>query len=289
MKREVILKFENEKGLSFKIHSNGMWRFAKNGLSGFGLANGQLSFVDNVMGDGGEIKNVRLTRVDRTVKAVYMDRMNNAQARSEFLKFFTLRKKYKVFISYMDREFWAEGVLYKLQGSENLDDTDLMGMTMTFAFANPLWKSIDDFGKDIASIMPTCGFPWLCPLDGSVAVGVFNFEREVTLSNDGDVDVYPRVIITASGYCLNPVFKINDAQVKINDTMADGDVIVMDLGALPPRIEKNGVNYFGHADKKSEFTKMFLVIGNNTISFDAENGSDNISVTVFYNKMYTVV
>jgi len=289
MNKEVTLRFENEKGLSFTIHSNGMWRFAKNGLSGFGLANGQLSFIDNVMGDGGEIKNVRLTRVDRTIKTVYMDRQNNANARDEFLRFFTFRKTYKIYVSYMNREFWAEGVLYKLQGSEHLDDTDLMGVQMTFAFANPLWKSIDNFGKDIASIFPTHGFPWMCPVDGNVAVGVFNFEQEVTLENDGDVDVYPHVVITANGYCQNPIFKINDAQIKINDIMQEGDVIDIDLGALPPRIEKNGVNFFGHADKNSEFTKMYLAIGNNTIGFDADNGSDNISVTVYYNKMYVVV
>lgn len=289
MNKEVVLKFYKSNGLCFEIKSGGMWRFAKNGLSGFGIANGQISYVDNVMGDGGEIKNVRLTRVDRTIKAVYMDRQNNANARDEFLHFFTFGLTYKVYISYMNRELWAEGVLSKMMMSEHLDDTDLMGVTMTFTFANPLWKSTNDFGRDIASVQSGVGFPWMCKVGGSVAIGTFNFEHEIKIYNNGDVKIYPRVIIRANGYCQNPIFQINDAQVKIIDEMANGDEIVLDLGALPPRIEKNGVNFFGHADKQSEFTKMYLDLGDNTISFDADNGSDKISVTVYYNKMYVVV
>ena len=285
---EVIIKFYKPDGSMFTIRQNGDWRFLKEGLAGFGLADGDLSYVDNVMGDGGEIKNVRLTRVDRTVSAVYMLRENNAQARRDFTRFFTPRLTYKVYLTYMGETRWAEGTLYKLQMSEKLDDSLLLTATMTFAFANPLWKSVDDFGKDIAAVTEKWGFPWLSTSSG-VPVGVYNFSRTVNLFNDGDVPAYPKVIIFAKGYCENPMFIVNGATVKINDIMAENDEITMDLGALPPRIEKNGVNYFGHADKSSEFTKMYLDLGDNEISFDATNGSDNIAVTVYFNKMYTVI
>ena len=289
MTNDVILKFHKPSGETFTIESSGDWRFLKNGIVGFGLANGNLSYVDYIMGDGGEIKNVRLAKADRTVKAAYIKPQNNAIARRNFLKFFTPRVYYKIYMTYMNQTRWAEGVLYKLQMSETLDDSLLLTATMTFAFADPLWKSVDDFGRDIASVTPNHGWPWLCPIDQTVPVGTFNFERKVTLANDGDVAVYPRVIMIANDYVENPIFQINDAKVKINDILEAGDEITMDLGALPPRIEKNGDNFFGHADKKSEFTKMMLEVGSNTISFDADNGSDNLSVTVFYNKMYTVI
>ncbi len=288
MINEVIIKFYKPDNTSFTIRQNGDWRFLKNGLSGFGLADGDLTYVDNVMGDGGEIKNVRLTRIDRTVSAVYMLRDLNATARRDFTKFFTPRLTYKVYLTYMGVTRWAEGTLYKLQMSENLDDERLLTATMTFAFANPLWKSVDDFGKDIAAVTEKWGFPWLCTSAG-VPVGVYNFDRAVNLFNDGDVVAYPKVIIQAKGYVENPMFFVNTARVKINDIMAENDEIEMDLGALPPTIRKNGINYFGHADKSSEFTKMYLNLGDNVVSFDADNGSDNLAVTVFYNKMYTVI
>lgn len=289
MINEVIIRFVKPDNTSFTIRQNGNWRFLKDGLSGFGLADGQLSYVDNVMGDGGEIKNIRLTRIDRTIKAVYMLRDYNSNARRDFTKFFTPRITYKVYLTYMGVTRWAEGTLYKLQMSEKLDDTLLLSATMTFAFANPLWRSVDDFGQDIAAISPRFGFPWMVEVDNSIPVGVFNFAREVNLYNDGDVISYPRVIILAKGYVENPKIIINGAYVKINDILADNDEIVMDFGALPPTVKKNGVNYFGHADKKSQFTKMYLDLGDNVISFDADNGSDNLAVTIYYNKMYTVI
>lgn len=290
MKDEVIIKFTKPDKTSFTIRQNGDWRFLKNGLSGFGLANGQLSYVDNVMGDGGEIKNVRFTRVDRTISTTYMLRDYNANARKTFTKFFTPRTTYKIYLTYMGETRWADGTLYKLQMSENLDDDLLLTATMTFAFANPLWKSVDDFGKDIASVTEKWAFPWLCDISSEGnPVGVFNFDRMINMFNDGDVPSYPKVIILAKGYCENPIFIINDAYVKINDIMQENDEIELDLGALPPTIRKNGVNYFGHADKSSEFTKMYLDLGNNVVSFDADNGSDNIAVTVYYNKMYMVI
>lgn len=289
MINEVVIKFVKPDNTNFIIRQNGNWRFLKDGLSGFGLADGQLSYVDNVMGDGGEIKNIRLTRIDRTIKAVYMLRDYNANARREFTKFFTPRITYKVYLTYMGVTRWAEGTLYKLQMSEKLDDELLLSATMTFAFANPLWKSVDDFGQDIAAITPNFGFPWMVEVDNPIPVGVFNFAREVNLYNDGDVFSYPRVIILAKGYVENPKIIINDAFVKINDVLAENDEIIMDFGALPPTVKKNGVNAFGKADKKSQFTKMYLDIGDNVVSFDADNGSDNLAVTVYYNKMYTVI
>ena len=289
MMNDVIIKFYKADGESFTISRGGEWRFLKKGLSGFGLASGSLSYSDNVMGDGGEIKNVRLTRVDRTVKAVYMIPTANSQARQSFLKFFRIRETYKVVLSYMGVTRWAEGILYKLQMSEKLDDDLLLNATMTFAFANPLWKSMDNFGKDIAAVTETAGFPWLSPIGVGTPAGVFNFSREVILSNDGDVVSYPSIIITAKDDVLNPIIRINDAFVKINDAMTEGDTITLNLGALPPRVEKNGVNYFGHADKTSQFNKMYLDLGDNTVSFDADDGSDNLAVTVYYNKMYTVI
>lgn len=289
MINEVIIKFVKPDNTSFTIRQNGNWRFLKDGLSGFGLADGQLSYVDNVMGDGGEIKNIRLTRIDRTIKAVYMLRDYNANARRDFTKFFTPRITYKIYLTYMGVTRWAEGTLYKLQMSEKLDDTLLLSAVMTFAFANPLWRSVDDFGQDIAAITPQFGFPWMVEVDNSIPVGVFNFAREVNLYNDGDVYAYPRVIILAKGYVENPKIIINDAFVKINDILADNDEIIMDFGALPPTVKKNGVNIFGKADKKSQFTLMYLDLGDNVVSFDADNGSDNLAVTIYYNKMYTVI
>ena len=290
MKNETSVKFAKPDGTSFIIQQTGEWRFLKNGFLGFGKADGRLSYVDNVMGDGGEIKNVRLTRVDRTIKTAYVMPYNNDNARRALTKFFTPRLAYKIYVSYMGITRWAEGVLYKMQLSETLDDELLLNATMTFAFANPLWKSVDDFGEDIASVTEKWAFPWLCAINTiGNPVGIYNFDKKVNLFNDGDVLTFPQVIIYAKGYVENPSVIINGNFVKVNDILYEGDEIVMNLGDLPPTVTKNGNNFLGHCDKQSQFNLMYLDVGDNVLSFDADNGSDNLAVTVYYNKMYTVI
>ena len=71
--------------------------------------------------------------------------------------------------------------------------------------------------------------------------------------------------------------------------MQRGDAIDMDFVSQPPRITKNGANYVGHCDRTSSFTEMILKRGDNTIQYDADNGSNHMNVTVYYNKQYGAI
>lgn len=286
----VVLKFVKENGEEFYIGSNYDWRFTKNGgLSGFGLANGDLSYTDNVMADGGQINRIRYKKVDRTVNCVYINPAYNKEVRNQFLSFFTPRTMYKVYLTYMGNTRWARGVLYKMQASEDTDEGNLMKFKMTFAFASPFWMSVDDFGKDIAAVTGTAGFPYLCQADVGCPTGIFNFAQEVHLTNNGDVETYPKVYIIAKDDVTNPVININDGFVRIIDELVADDEIEIDFTAIPPTVKKNGVNAFGKCDRESDFFAMVLKLGDNVVSFDADNGSDEMIVTIYYNKLYTVV
>ena len=289
MVNNTVVRFVKDNGSEFVIQRDTDWRFLKNGLINIGTADGQLTYADNVMGDGGKIQNVRLTRVDRTIQAAYLKRDNNGTARQEFAKFFVPKTTYKIYVSYMGVTRWAEGTLYRMQLSENLDDEDLLTATVTFAFANPFWKSVDNFGHNIAEVVPMKAFPYLCKVGSEVPTGAFLFDRQVHLHNEGDINIYPDIIIRASDSCTNPIFYINDAFIKINDIMSSGDEITLNLGAMPPRIEKNGQNYFGHVDKSSQLTLCYLKQGDNIVSFNADDGASSLAVTVYYNKMYMVI
>ena len=71
-----------------------------------------------------------------------------------------------------------------------------------------------------------------------------------------------------------------------DDTMKAGDVIIMDFTKSPPTIEKNGSNYIGHCDRASAFDEMILNVGDTEISFDADDGSNQLEVSIYYNKLY---
>lgn len=290
MKSDVILRFVDEDGIEREVGCTKDWRFQKNnGLSGFSDFDGDLSFSDNYFRDGGQTENVRLSGKDRTIKIAYIKPDENYEERQRFKDYFRYNQTYTIYCTYMGKTRWAKGRLYKCKLSEDTQTDYLITATMTFHFDNPFWLSVDDFGKNIASVTAGAGFPWLCPVNYGCAIGVFTFSQEVQLSNDGDSDAYPVVQIKATDEVENPVVRVNSGFIRYLGKMHQNDELVMNFNEIPATIRLNGVNVIGRCDRTSTFDQMNIVKGMNTISYDADNGSDKMEVYVSFNKQYTMI
>ncbi len=280
-------------GQKFEIGSGYDWVVADKGLSGFGDVSNDIDFEDNATSDGGIITSEHLSKKDRSIEAVYKPQTNRAVARKKAISFFKAREFYKVCVTWGMNTVFAIGKIYKMKCPEVPLDHSLT-LDVTFLFPNPYWSSMDDFGKNIASLRGMLGFPYLCSItDGTpkgVTGGLFNFAQEVTLNNDGDAPTRCKVtILCQGGTCENPKILINDEYVRVLDTLADGESIEMDFTAQPPTIKKGGINFVGHCDRTSAFQKMILARGDNKIAYDADNGSSHMNVTVYYNKQYEAI
>lgn len=277
-------------GKTFFVGNNLDWRFQKNGgLAGFADFSANLTYDDNYARDGGTTWHARLSKKDRTIKIVYLYPDKNVSARQALIEYFKYNYLYNVFITYMGREMYAEGRLYKMAISEETKTYKNIKCTMTFSFDNPFLKSVDDFGRDIAAVTPTTAFPYLAKLVKGKPTGIFNFQKTVVLYNDGDQISYPRVRIVATDQVWNPEIWINDNFIRFLDTIERNDEIDIDFTVIPPTVKLNGQNAIGKCDRESNFDGMYLSLGNNTIRFDAENGSDEMIVSVYFNKTYTVI
>lgn len=284
---KVLVRFVRSDGREFTINDN-HWKIPSDGLEGFGSFDNAISIVDNATGDGGVVTSHRVSQKDRTIRATSRN-VNLAEIlRDEATSFFNPKMTYKVYLTYMGRTRWAEGRIEKFSLSTG-NIYQPMTLMVTLLFADPYLKSYEDFGKDIASITPMAGFPYLCPVGQGAPTGVFNFASTVNLSNDGDVEAYCKVVMTAKGEVTNPKIIINGHYVRVMDVMSEGDVIIMDFAANPPTVRKNGVNYIGRCDRTSEFDQMGLLVGTSTLQYDADNGSNLLSVSVYYNKLYSAM
>lgn len=284
---KVLVKLIRSDGREFTINDN-HWKIPSNGLEGFGSFDNDISIVDNAIGDGGIVTSHRVSQKDRTIRAISRNINLTEILRDEATAFFNPKMTYKVYLTYMGRTRWAEGRIEKFSLSTgNIHQP--MELSVTFLFADPYLKSYEDFGKDIASITALAGFPYLCTRAQGSPTGIFNFASTVNLSNDGDVEAYCKVVITANGPVANPKIIINGHYVRVLDEMVESDVIIMDFAANPPTVRKNGANYIGRCDRTSEFDQMGLVIGNSTLQYDADNGTNLLSVSVYYNKLYSAM
>lgn len=283
------IKFVRDDGKTFTVGDTQPWRFLKSKrMDGFADFSGAISQVENYSTDGGRIDNVRLSLKDRTLGIGYTDIPNNRVARDTFESFFIYNMFYNVYVTYMGMTRWARGKLYKMQMSDETEDW-LQTAIMTFRFENPYWLSPDDYNKDIASIIPMVGFPYISPVGIGITGGKFEFEQEVEIINDAHANTYPVITVRAKGSVTNPAIIINGEQVKLNDTLVVGDEIVFNFDVIPPTIKKNGANALGLCDRTSNFDAMYFSLGTNTISFDADDGSNNMSVSVKFYKRYALI
>lgn len=281
---QVLVKFVRDDGREFTLN-DANWKIPSSGLEGFGDFSNSIGIIDNGVGDGGVFSSSRVPQKDRTIRAKSRNKHLANVLRHEATSFFRPKNTYRVYLTYMGRVRWAEGVVEKFSLSTG-NVHQPMELMVTLLFADPYLRSYEDFGKDIASIRGMAGFPYLCTLTRGAPTGMFNFANMVNVSNDGDVEAYCKVVFRADGEVLNPKLVINGRYVRIIDQMQDGDVIIIDFTANPPTVRKNGVNIIGKCDRTSEFDDMALVIGNSTIQYTADSGTNVLSVSVYFNKLY---
>lgn len=282
----VKVKFIRDDLKEFLI-DNEYWKIpSKEGLQNFGYFENDITLIANAVTDGSMIAAHRMGQIDRTICFYNQKpRVNNQVDRAELLTFFTANHKYKVYVTYLGVTRWFEGMIYKCEiPTQNINWR--LDVTLTFICPDPYLKSNDNFGKDIANIKPMCAFPYLSSIEKGFTTGAYEFSRNVTLNNNGDSSAPFVAEFKALGTVTNPKLLLDGYFVRVLDVMQENDIITMDFAAMPPTIKKNGVNYIGHCDRKSQFDKMRLEIGDNTISFDADNGSNYLSVSIYFNKLY---
>lgn len=289
----MLIRFVNENGEQFNVGKDYNWRLLKKGLENFSAFESNVTVAQDYGRNGGSLVGIRLNDKTRTIKICNVDWKNSDTTRMELQKYFIYGQKYKIYVTIGETTRWAEGVLYRMAIPEPTDEDYKLNVTMSFKFGDPFLKSEDNFGKNIASLTPMFAFPWLSRMDKQnvygTAAGIYNFEREVHLYNDGSYEAYPTIKITFKGIVKNPEIRINDGFIRVLGTFNSDDEIVIDCSVSPMTVKNNGENILGKCDRESEFDNMNLQIGDNTLSFIAYSGSDDMNVFVYYYKPYTMI
>ena len=289
----MLIRFVNENGEQFNVGKDYNWRLLKKGLENFSAFESNVTVAQDYGRNGGSLVGIRLNDKTRTIKICNVDWKNSDTTRMELQKYFIYGQKYKIYVTIGETTRWADGVLYRMAIPEPTDEDYKLNVTMSFKFGDPFLKSEDNFGKNIASLTPMFAFPWLSRMDKQnvygTAAGIYNFEREVHLYNDGSYEAYPTIKITFKGIVTNPEIRINDGFIRVLGTFNSDDEIVIDCSVSPMTVKNNGENILGKCDRESEFDNMNLQIGDNTLSFIAYSGSDDMNVFVYYYKPYTMI
>lgn len=154
---------------------------------------------------------------------------------------------------------------------------------------NPYWQDVSATKSEIAIWRGALEFPLDIPADG-IEMGFREPSLIVNVYNAGDVACGIKIQFKALATVVNPsLFNVNTReQFKINKTMNAGEIITATTHFGNKRVEltKNGVtsNAFNWIDLGSVF--MQLDPGDNLLRYDADDGIDNLEVSIWYTPQY---
>lgn len=257
------------------------WKITK--LEGVDSPNFSLFTDKNAIGDGALLSGKRVDDRDVYVEAKSRFPHKNEELRVRALAFFNPKYTYRLHVTYQGITRWIFG---ELEGFSVPSGNVYQNMVMKVRFycSDPYFRSEDNFGKDIASSQRMFGFPYIQTAKIKTVPSAFNFAKLVKITNDGDVETYCMARILFSGQTTNPKIVKDDYFVRVCETFTSGDILEIDFANAT--IRKNGVNIIQKIDRDSTFTSMQLDVGTSNIGFAADTGDANMSVTIYFNKLY---
>jgi hypothetical protein len=273
-------------------------------VSGLESSEIEISTSDNALIDGASVDGKKIKPRPIHIEASFRSNKNNAENRSNIIKFFNPKYTGKALITCMGV---SRNIEYELEGwtfaqYRNMDNK--LGIIVDLICPDPYMLNVDNFGKNMANISKLFAFPWRVTrnrvqeklsyppeargmLLGSMTMGYRTLHKEVALVNDGDVSTGVQIqFIATRGPVTNP--KITNTgtgqYMRVNVAMQMGDVLLIDTNDRHQIITLNGVNYYQHIDRKSE--PFQLAVGDNYLEYDADENYTNLDVNLFYTPKY---
>lgn len=159
-----------------------------------------------------------------------------------------------------------------------------------FICPNPFWKNLYTQKEEVALWQGDFEFLLEIPEDG-IEMGHRVSNLICNVYNSGDVGCGMKIHFRALATLRDPsLFNVNTREyIKINQTLEVGDLLEVTTEFSNKRIEllkSNGtrINVFHWIDLDSEFLQ--LSVGDNIFRYDAEEGIDNLEVSIYYTPLY---
>lgn len=288
--RHERVYYENDKGGRVEIAYS--FPFFLQGLSGTDGINADITKINAAGQDGTTITNVNLTdrqmRLQGTIKGY--SKADIETYRKKLLQVFNPKVQGWLQYEYGDvkRKIRCQ-VESATRFSKKFTGYRYQDFLIDFVCANPYWQNLNEIEQNIAKWSGLLEFPLEITEEG-IEVGMRQPSVIVNIFNSGDVECGIKVEFKALATVVNPLLlNINTMEfIKINRTMEEGEVITVTthFGNKRAELEKSGIksNAFNYVDIESTFLQ--LDIGDNMLRYNADEGLDNLSISIYYTPQY---
>ncbi len=288
MSERVI--YENDNGQSIEVGYS--FPYFLQGFAGQDGTSANITKVSGVDQDGSTITNVVLAERNLQLTGLITGKTKEeiAQYRGKLLRVFSPKTQGWLQYEYGDvkRRIRCQVETAPKFSKEN-KAFNIQAFLVDLICPNPYWQDISTVKSEIAIWRSAFEFPLEIMQDG-IEIGFREPSLIVNIFNPGDVACGMRIQYKAIATVVNPsLLNINTGQqFKINRTMGAGEIITVTTDFQNKRVElnQNGVisNAFNWVDLNSTFLQ--LEPGDNLLRYNADDGVDNLEVSIWFTPQY---
>ena len=256
-----------------------------------------LALVDGSSWDGTKLKARPIH-----IEAGFRSTVNNASNRQRLIKLFNPKNQTTLTIESFGATRQIDCMIEGWNLAKVTNNDNAVKFVVDFIAPNPYMKSITNFGKNMATILPQFAFPWRVLASeqpdlanypeesrglmlGGMITGYQLVSAAVSLPNDGDVPCGLQVKIVATGAVTNPKILNGEGEyIRIVTALESGDELLIDTEPRKQRNTLNGVNIFNRIDRTSTLFQM--APGDNHLAYEADSGQVNMNVFLYYTPLY---
>lgn len=267
------------------------WSIPSGGLQDFLSLPLDLQTSANVLTDGSTLVSKRVSECERDVSVVYDGDGDPRAVRDEALSFFNPKHSFEAHVEYLGVTRWCECELADVLFRINDESWPCVG-DFTLLCLDPYMRGEDIHDETMQDAIPMFTFPFTCFMEGpGVSAGCVSSFRVYdglnTVVNGGGIPAPFRISAKFTGGVKNPTFNVNDKHVTVVYSFKDGDELVLDFMAAPPRVTLNGENSIQRCTRDSTFVGMVLDVGDNVFTYEVESGDVNtMEVSIVYYDRY---
>lgn len=273
---------ENEKGEQLELTHNEAYDVIK--IEGLGpppaaINNTKISGID-----GAKFNN---SKVEVRNLVIYLNIKSPVEENRQLLyDYFHVKRKVKIYFKNQNRDVYIEGYVETFENDlfENLQQPQI-----SIICPEPFWKAIDDLLVEFSDDISLFEFPFAIEEEG-IELSRINLETTKVINN-GSVETGIVVELYATtDQILNPIIYNKTAQTffKLNFDMYKGDLITINTvqGQKSVTLMRNNVvtNIIGNRESGSSWIQ--LIPGANEITYDADEGAENLVVNLTLTRKY---
>lgn len=189
--------------------------------------------------------------------------------------------------------FSADGRDVQIEGYVESIEGDLFSnrqaLQVSIICMQPFFKSAQEIIDTISSVIDMFEFPFAIEESGA-PFSELSLDSRIIVTNAGESPCGAIFRISAIGDVRNPViYNADDAtRYALNVSMQTGDEIVIDTrrGSKSAVLIRQGVRKNIINNRASDITWFQLPVGDNTFTYSAEYGIENVVLSIEHNDLY---